>query len=30
MLFKGGQVAERVVGVSPQPALEKKFEPHIS
>ena len=29
MLFKGGQVVERVVGVSPQAALERKFEPHI-
>jgi thioredoxin 1 len=29
MLFKGGQVVERVVGVSPQSALERKFEPHI-
>ncbi len=29
MLFKGGQVVERVVGVSPQTALERKFEPHI-
>jgi thioredoxin 1 len=30
MLFKDGQVAERVVGVSPQAALEKKFEPFLS
>ena len=30
MLFKGGQIVERVVGVSPQAALEKKFEPHIN
>jgi thioredoxin 1 len=29
MLFKGGQIVERVVGVSPQAALEKKFEPHL-
>jgi thioredoxin 1 len=29
MLFKGGQVVERVVGLSPQSALERKFEPHI-
>jgi thioredoxin 1 len=29
MLFKGGQVVERVVGLSPQAALERKFEPHI-
>ena len=30
MLFKGGQIVERVVGVSPQAALEKKFEPHLN
>ena len=30
MLFKGGQIVERVVGVSPQAVLEKKFEPHMS
>ena len=30
MLFKGGQIVERVVGVSPQAVLEKKFEPHLS
>ena len=30
MLFKGGQVAERIVGVAPQPALEKKLEPHLA
>jgi thioredoxin 1 len=30
MLFKGGQVVERVVGVSPQAALERKFEPHLN
>jgi thioredoxin 1 len=29
MLFKGGQVVERVVGLSPQAALERKFEPHF-
>lgn len=29
MLFKGGQVVERVVGLSPQAALERKFSPHI-
>lgn len=29
MLFKGGQIVERVVGVAPQAALEKKFEPHM-
>jgi thioredoxin 1 len=29
MLFKGGQVVERVVGVSPQANLERKFEPHM-
>ncbi|MEO6323995.1 MAG: thioredoxin [Thermoanaerobaculia bacterium] len=30
MLFKGGQVVERVVGVSPQASLEKKFETHLA
>lgn len=30
MLFKDGQIVERVVGVSPQAALERKFEPHIN
>ena len=30
MLFKDGQVVERVVGVAPQASLEKKFEPHIA
>ncbi|SRR5512135_92354 len=30
MLFKNGQVVERVVGVAPQASLEKKFEPHIA
>ncbi len=30
MLFKGGQVVERVVGVSPQASLERKFEPHLN
>ncbi len=30
MLFKGGQIVERVVGVSPQAVLEKKFEPHLA
>ena len=30
MLFKGGQIVERVVGVSPQASLEKKFEPHLN
>ena len=30
MLFKGGQIVERVVGVSPQALLEKKFEPHLN
>ena len=30
MLFKDGQIVERVVGVSPQASLEKKFEPHLN
>lgn len=30
MLFKGGEVVERVVGVAPQASLEKKFEPHFA
>ncbi len=30
MLFKGGQVVERVVGAASQAALEKRFEPHLS
>jgi len=30
MLFKGGQVVERVVGAASQAALEKKFEPHLA
>ena len=30
MLFKGGQIVERVVGVSPQASLERKFEPHLN
>ncbi len=30
MLFKNGQVVERVIGLAPQSSLEKKFEPHIS
>lgn len=30
MLFKNGQIVERVVGVAPQAALEKKFEPHFN
>lgn len=29
MLFKGGQVVERIVGVAPQASLEKKFEPYL-
>jgi thioredoxin 1 len=29
MLFKNGQVVERVIGLSPQSALEKKFETHF-
>ena len=29
MLFKGGQVVERVVGAASQAALEKRFEPHL-
>jgi thioredoxin 1 len=29
MLFKNGQVVERVIGLSPQSSLEKKFEPHF-
>jgi thioredoxin 1 len=29
MLFKNGQVVERVVGLSAQSSLEKKFEPHL-
>lgn len=29
MLFRDGQVVERVVGLAPQAALERKFEPHI-
>ena len=30
MLFKGGQIVERVGGVSPQASLERKFEPHLN
>jgi thioredoxin 1 len=30
MLFKGGQVVERVVGASSQAALEKRFEPYLA
>jgi thioredoxin 1 len=30
MLFKGGEVVERVVGLMPQASLEKKFEPHFA
>lgn len=30
MLFKDGQVVERVVGVAPQGALEKRFEPFLA
>lgn len=30
MLFKDGQVVERVIGVAPQAALEKKFEPYLN
>ena len=30
MLFKNGQVVERVIGLAPQASLEKKFEPHIA
>ena len=30
MLFKNGQVVERVVGAASQAALEKRFEPHLS
>lgn len=29
VLFKGGQIVERVVGVARQADLEKKFEPHV-
>ena len=29
MLFKNGQVVERVVGAASQAALEKRFEPHL-
>ncbi|MCK6684777.1 MAG: thioredoxin [Thermoanaerobaculia bacterium] len=30
MLFKGGEVVERIVGAMPQATLEKKFESHVS
>lgn len=30
MLFKGGEVVERVVGAMPQATLEKKFESYVS
>lgn len=30
MLFKSGQVVERMVGLAPQATLERKFEPHIA
>lgn len=30
MLFKNGQVVERVVGAASQAALEKRFEPHFA
>ena len=29
MLFKSGQVVERVVGAASQAALERRFEPHL-
>lgn len=29
MLFKGGQVVERIVGAAPQAQLEKKLEPYL-
>ena len=29
MLFKNGQVVERVIGLASQSALEKKFEPYF-
>ena len=29
MLFKNGQVVERVVGAASQAALERRFEPHL-
>jgi thioredoxin 1 len=30
LLFKNGQVIERVVGAASQAALERKFEPHLA
>lgn len=30
MLFKGGQVAERIVGALPRPMLEKAIQPHLA
>jgi len=30
MLFKNGQVVERIVGAASQAALEKRFEPHLA
>jgi thioredoxin 1 len=29
MLFKGGEVAERIVGFMPKPQLMKRIEPHL-
>ena len=29
MLFKNGQVVERIIGLAPQSTLERKFEPHF-
>ena len=29
MLFKGGQVVERIVGVMPQATMEKKLDPYL-
>jgi thioredoxin 1 len=30
MLFKDGQLVERIVGFMPKPALMKKIEPHLA
>ncbi|MFI5372386.1 MAG: thioredoxin family protein, partial [Candidatus Eisenbacteria bacterium] len=29
MLFKGGQVVERIVGAAPKPALVARITPHV-
>jgi hypothetical protein len=29
MLFKGGQVVERIVGAAPKPALVARISPHV-